>query len=114
MSSVSATSLSGLYANETRINVAAQNIANVDSENYKAQAVQQSTDAAGGVDARVVDKNPPSITVSDTEGGTEQRPNVDLAEEVVNAQVATYSAEANLKVLKAQDKLDKYLLNIQA
>lgn len=114
MVGVSAVSLSGLYASEKRLAVSADNIANADSTNYKAKDVVQSTDDSGGVQARVVDRNPATITVPTNDGGTKELPNVDLAEEVVQAQVASYNAQANLKVLQTQNKLDKYLLDIQA
>ncbi len=114
MGSVGAAALSGLYANEQRIAVAADNIANVDSPDYNAKQVTQSSNEAGGVTTSVVDRNPPTISVSTTDGGTEQRPNVDLTEQVVEAQVATYSAKADLKVLQVQDKLNKYLVDITA
>ena len=94
--------------------MAADNIANAESVDYKAKDVVQSTDASGGVNTRVVERNPATVPVPNAEGGVDQRPNVSLEEEVVQAQVATYSAQANLKVLQIADKLDKYLLDIQA
>ena len=114
MVNVSAVALSGLYANEKRIAVAADNIANAQSVDFKAKEVQQSANEAGGVSTRVVEKSPATVAVATSNGGVEQRPNVSLEEEVVNAQVATYGAQANIKVLQAQDKLNKYLLDIQA
>ncbi len=114
MGSVGAVALSGLFASETRISVAANNIANVDSSNYHAEDVVQSSVAGGGVSTQVVDRNPPTITVPDGEGNTTQKPNVDLDQDLVQANVATYTAQADIKVLQTQDKLNKYLIDIQA
>lgn len=111
---VGATALSGLYASEKRIAVAADNVANSDSPDYVAKDVALSSNAGGGVSSRVVERNPGTVEVAGRDGGIEQRPDVSLEEEVVAAQVATYSAQANLKVLQASDKLNKYLLDIQA
>jgi flagellar basal body rod protein FlgC len=114
MVDVGAVALSGLYANEKRISVAANNIANAQSADYKAQEVQQNSVASGGVTSRVVERTPATVPVANDNGGVDQRPNVSLEEEVVNAQIASYGAQANLKVLQATDKLNKYLLDIQA
>mgnify|MGYP000564834000 CR=1 FL=1 len=48
MVDVSSVALSGLFANEKRIAVAASNIANLNTNNYNAQELQQSSNAAGG------------------------------------------------------------------
>lgn len=114
MVSVSAVALSGFQASEKRIAVAADNIANAQSTDYKAKDLAQTSVDGGGVSTRVVERNPSTVTVPNNAGGTEQRPNVSLETEVINTQVATYSAQANLKVLQTQDKMNKYLLDIQA
>jgi flagellar hook protein FlgE len=114
MVDVSAVALSGLFANQKRISVAANNIANANTEDFQAQEVIQSSNAGGGVNTRVAVRNPATITVPNNEGGTSELPNVSLEQELIEADVASYNAQANLKVLQAQDKLDKYLLDIQA
>lgn len=114
MASVSATALSGFFASERRLENAANNIANAQSSNFRAQDVVQSSDATGGVSTRVVERNPATVQTTDSSGNVVERPNVSLEEEVIQAQVSTYSAQANLKVLQTQNQLDKYLLDIQA
>jgi flagellar basal body rod protein FlgC len=103
-----------LFASERRIENAANNIANAQSSNFRAQDVVQSTDASGGVSTRVVERNPATVPTVDRDGNVAERPNVNLEQEVIQADIATYSAQANLKVLQTQDRLDKYLLDIQA
>lgn len=114
MVDVASVALSGLYANEKRLAVAADNIANANTENFKAKELKQSSNEAGGVSTRVVERNPATVSVPNNEGGTKELPNVSLEQELVESKFATYGAQANIKVLQAQDKLNKYLLDIQA
>lgn len=95
---VTSIALSGLRASEKRIQVAADNIANVSTPNYKTAAVQQTSLAQGGVTSDVVKTEAP----------------VDIAEQLVNSNVASYDFKANLKVLQAQRDLSKHLFDIQA
>lgn len=114
MVNVSAVSLSGLFANEKRIAVAADNIANANTNDFAAKELELSSNGAGGVSSRVVSKNPATVPVPNNEGGVDQKPNVSLEEELIGTDIATYGFKANLKVLQAQDKMNKYLLDIQA
>lgn len=116
MVDISAIALSGLRASETRLSNAATNLANSDSSNYKATDVQQTTNAAGGVNTQIVDRNPPTVQVPDvnSDTGVSQKPNVSPERELVDANVATYTFKANLKVLKVAQDLNKTLLDIQA
>lgn len=114
MPSVSATALSGFNASQLRLQNAANNIANANSNNFRAQDVVQTSLAAGGVSTNVVDRSPATVQTTDTQGNVVNRPNVSLEEEVIQADIATYSAQANLKLLQVQNQLDKYLLDIQA
>lgn len=110
---VSAISLSGLYANERKLAVAADNIANANTDGYQAKEVKQTSVAGGGVTTQVVERE----TAPQQQTGGEQAAvsnNVSLEEELVNTNIATYGAQANLKVIQAQDKMNKYLLDIQA
>ncbi len=114
MVSVAAVALSGVFANEKRVAVAADNIANLNTKDFAAKQLQLSSVESGGVTSRVVDKNPATVPVPNAEGGVDQLPNVSLEEELVGLNISTYGAKANLKVLATQKKLDEYLLDIQA
>lgn len=114
---VGAISLSGLAANEKRLQVAANNIANANTDGFKAQAVEQSSLASGGVRTKVVTPTPavnPTVAKADNDGDAPEPSNVSLEENLVQANFATYGAQANLKVLQTQSKVNKYLLDIQA
>jgi flagellar basal body rod protein FlgC len=114
MVNVNAVALSGVFANEKRIAVAADNIANANTKDFAAKKLELSSNAGGGVSTRVVEKNPATVAVPNNEGGVDQLPNVSLEEELVSLNLSTYGAQANLKVIKTQDEMNKYLLDIQA
>lgn len=130
--SIGSIALTGLQAAGKRLDVSANNVANVSStvgrdaagalknEPYRAQRVEQASILPAGVRSRVVDAPNPTIRIADAssvvadEDGTVEAPNVSLDEEVVSQKVASYDFKANLKVLKAQDELFKSLVDIQA
>ena len=53
----------------------------------------------------------PSIPGANAQGIV-QMPNVDLVQQLVNTNIASYDARANLKLIKAQDEMMKQALNI--
>ncbi len=122
MVDVSTVALSGFNASEARLQAAANNIANANTPNFRAGAVAQTTNGDGSVSTQFVAANPPppppvsiSQTTQDAQSASPQGTNdVDIATDLVNSNFATYSAQADLKVLKTQDNLNKYLLDIQA
>lgn len=125
------TALSGLLASTKRVEASASNIANIstvgaiDANNdpapYSAVTTIQSaiTDNAGnggGVKADIIPKNPGFVPAYDpnspfaNEDGIIGAPNVDLAEEAVNLQIATLSYKANLKTLQVAKETTEELL----
>ena len=108
------TAVSGLSAAEKRLQTSAQNVANQLSEGYKAKKIEQEALEAGGVKVDVVKKNPATITVANPEGGTQELPNVNEAEEVAQQVIASYTYKANLKTIQVQQDLQEALLNITA
>jgi flagellar basal-body rod protein FlgC len=122
--------LSGYNAAITRLDVSASNIANqfstqsIDQNGgtvnspYVPQQVVQSSDASGGVSTSTrpvspatVNQYAPSIPGANAQGIV-QMPNVDPTLQLVNANIASYDAGANLKLIKAQDKMMQQALNI--
>jgi flagellar basal-body rod protein FlgC len=121
--------LSGLNAASRRLQVSANNIANMQSTKtvvtgtevnspYVAQRVQQVSQAGGGVSVKVQDVSPASSQVFDPENpdadsnGFVAYPNVSLETEIINQKIATYDYKASLKTLKVQDELEQSLLDI--
>tara|TARA_B100000989_G_C19460380_1_gene435939 strand:- start:439 stop:837 length:399 start_codon:yes stop_codon:yes gene_type:complete len=125
------TAISGLNASTKRLDNSANNVANVAStagvENgqrvnkpYVPTQVENTALASGGVATTQRAVDPASTPVYDpnnalaNDEGLVDYPNVDLEEEVVNQQIATYTFEANLKVIEKADEMQEDLLDITA
>ncbi len=114
------TALSGLNAAETRLGVSANNIANATTPGYQAQTVRQTPVEGGGVRADVVNLSPTARALQnpDPVDAAAEEPvaasNVSVENELIETQLASYNFQANLKVLKTQNEMDKSLLDIQA
>ena len=106
------TALSGLNAATRRLAVSAENTANQQTENYRAQKLEQEALDSGGVRTNVVEKNPATITAVNTEGETVELPNVSLEEEVAQQVISTYTYKANLRTIQVAQDLQESLLNI--
>ena len=118
--------LSGMNAAGTQIAVAANNIANQNSNKsiingqvvnkpYVPQQVDQVSLSTGGVLASVSNAPNPTQQVPDTtNGGLTTVPNVDQAAQLVQTDIASYNYKANLKVIQVQQNLDKSLLDIKS
>jgi flagellar basal body rod protein FlgC len=121
--------ISGYTATTQRINTAANNIANAFSTStdtngvtsntpYVPQQVEQSAQASGGVSTTTAPVNPPSVSVNDPGSpnanaqGVAQLPNVDQGQQLLQANIASYDAQANLSVIKVDQKNTQSLLNI--
>lgn len=123
MDAISAT-VSGLNAAQVRLQVSANNIANANTKNYRAQEVVQTPRPSGGVDAKVVSRTPiPPATPSDSDGDNDSEAqdvsssdanNVSVDQQVVDAQIASYDYKANLRVLKTENDLQQSLLDVRA
>jgi flagellar basal-body rod protein FlgC len=130
MTSAINSALSGLAASSQRLYVSAQNIANAEStqtrqsdgtvtnEPYVPGRLAQITQAAGGVTTSVEPVNPPSVNRYDPNNaaadaaGITQYPNVDMAEQLVQTQLSLYTAQANISVIRVQDKIFQSTINI--
>jgi flagellar basal-body rod protein FlgC len=125
-----ATSLSGLDVAAKRLANSANNVANINStavvregktlqETYLPKDIVQISQEAGGAAAYLKPRTPATVKVADPdnsaadENGLVDVPNVNLEEEVVQQQMATYDFKANLKALKAQDEMEQGLLDIK-
>lgn len=129
MSSILNAALSGLNAQSLRLAISASNVANLRSTGVKPGAAPQpgefvpqraalSSIAGGGVQARAVPVDPPSVQVYEPGApdadadGLAYRPNVELARELVTQLDARRSYQANLKVIEAEDELLGDLLDV--
>ena len=132
MGIASSIAVSGMLAASTRLEVAADNIANARSSGAipgsdapagsPAPATPHRVDtveiAGGGTKAVVSNVSPaytvahdPSAPYADSKGDVAQ-PNIDLGTEVVNAVTARYAFAANALVFKVSDRMMQDLLDI--
>ncbi len=116
MSFASNSALSALDAHGQKLNVTANNIANLNTDGFKkSRAVLQEADPSGVI-ISISKVNTPGAPILSEDGTGEVREssNVDLAEEIVNLQTAQRGFEANLKTLEAEDEMLGCLFDIIA
>jgi flagellar basal-body rod protein FlgC len=114
MSSVLNTAISALDAYGKRLDVTANNIANLNTDGFKkSRAVFEEADPAGVV-VSISRVNTPGAPLPSEDGTSKPREssNVDLAEEIVNLQTTKHGYQANLKTLKAEDEMLGSLFDI--
>ena len=136
MSSISTIALSGMNAATRRLEVSAANVANSGSTGalpnadgtlpagaptaYAPLEVVQTANADGGTQTSVTKVTPSTTAVSDpqapfaNQNGLVAAPNVDLSQELVSQVIASYSFAANAKVLEADNRMTRTLLDIRA
>lgn len=135
MSSISTIALSGLNAAARRLDVSASNVANVSSDGalpvggtvpsgapqaYVPLQVVQTESATGGTQKSVTSVTPSAVATSDpsapfaNQDGLVAAPNVDLGQELISQLVAKYSYVANARVMAAEDRMTKTLIDTMA
>ena len=107
-------SLSGLTAASTRMQATAHNVANVNTEGFKAQRTIDTPSSAvgGGVTTRVEQTTTAGPVSFGDEGELVEQSNVDIANETVQRVVAAGAYEANLAVVRELSEMDKVLFTI--
>jgi len=99
MTNLASISLSGLKAAQTQLAVAAHNVANLNTPEFKRQQVALSADANGGVQT--------SITTASRAGSA-------LEADVVAQLQARHAFKANVAVFKSHDAMMASLLDLKA
>jgi flagellar hook-associated protein FlgK len=99
MNSISSISVSGMAAAQTRLHTSAHNIANLQTDDFKRQQVEQTAESAGGV----------STTLSRAEKSGNA-----LEADVVAQLQAKNEFLANLSVFKTANKMQGALLDVKA
>ena len=103
---LSGIALSGLRAASAGMAVQANNVANLNTDGFKAKRLDLAAEAGGGVETRGLSEDPaPSF-----QGAS----NVDLATEAVQGMGFEVMYKANLKILKASDDLMQATLDLKA
>ncbi len=112
-----AASMNAIQAVAERFNRTGRNIANLNTDGYKAERVVFGEGPEPGtVQANVsVDLSPGPVRAEQTEDGLEmvEMSNVDLAKEMVNMMIDKHSIEANLAALKTADEILGTIIDIK-
>lgn len=103
---VNSMGLSGMNTAALGMAVSANNVANVNTKDFKAKRMEQEDLAQGGT-------RPAAIRESE-EPSTPEGSNVDLASEFTNQITQSGAYKANLKVIEAQNQLLGTALNLKA
>ncbi len=118
-----------------RLQVSANNVANANSDGplpsasaadqsqypaaYVAQQVNQVATPGGGTNAIVSNAQPGTVTAYDPtapyadQNGQVAAPNVDIASEVIQQAIASYTFTANADVMSAEQEMMQTLFNIE-
>ena len=105
--------LAGLSVHSKKINTAAHNVANINTDEYKKDRVTIHANESGQPQANITKVNTAGYRIQGPDGEIETS-NVDLAEEMVNLQTGKIGYQANLKVLEAEDDVWDSVLDILA
>ena len=100
--------LAALKAFGTKMEITANNAANVNSEEFKKSRAKLAEGANGGVqvDVERIDTPGPSIgTVERDQTTKKELSNVDLSEEISEMIMTRHGYSANLEAIKAQDDM---------
>ena len=108
------TALTGLKAFDIKLDVNANNLANVNTDGFKASRVVMKESAQGGVQATTQQINLPGISLGTNEqtGKERESSNVNTAEEMVDQIVTQYAFASNTLTVKTADKMQQTLLDI--
>ena len=109
------TSISGLNAFQKQLNVAANNLANVNTDGFKkSRAVLESAQPQGVVAKSQKLELPGPLALEQTPNGEQlvEKSNVDVSEEMPTVLAGQRAYEANLKMLKIANEMVGSLLDI--
>ena len=107
--------ISALQAYKTRLGVTADNIANVNTDEFKKSRTTLEEGTNGGVQVNIHRVNTPGLRYKAFEGNQlaeKESSNVNLEEEIPEMMVIQRTYEANLKVLQTQNDMLGTLLDI--
>lgn len=104
---------SGLLAAGARMGRSAHNVANVNTEGFKAERVVTKDAAKGGVVYTAQPTDAPAATY-DRDGRQTTESNTDVAAEAVEQIGASNAFAANLAVIKTDAEMQKTLIDLKA
>ncbi len=99
MNTISSIALSGVQAASTRMDAAAHNIANAQTQGFHREVVKQQTQETAGVVTSV---------------GQASEVGADLATDLIEQKQASYQYKANLKTIEVQNQMLGSVLDVKA
>ena len=106
--------LAGLVAFDRKVANGAGNIANSNTDNYKAVSTAITENQAGVPDVAATRDNSAGSLIQEADGTMRQSSNVDLSREIPQMVIGQRGYEANIKALKTQEEMSRSILNIIA
>ena len=110
---------SALVANEFRLATSANNVANINTDGFKATEVGTSdlgyiNSIGQGTQVTATYANPrPGPVAMDTSGGMSEQSNTDPAVEVTNQMAARNAYSANLGMARTADEMNQTLIDLK-
>jgi flagellar basal-body rod protein FlgC len=105
-------SVSGLWVFVRKLENAARNISNSNTEGYKGKRATIVEDDAGLPAANITTDETPGALFQDADGVVRETSNVELSREMTDLVIAKRGYQANLKSIKTQDEMLDSLLDI--
>jgi flagellar hook protein FlgE len=107
--------LTGLRAFDRQLDINANNIANVETNDFQKSRGQLQETASGGVEVTISQVETPGMDLDPNErtGAKQQTSNVSLEEEFVDQMVSRYAFEANILTVQTAEEMQKTLLDIK-
>jgi len=112
-----ASGVSALRAIQKKVDVSANNVANVDSDGFKKSRVTLQEGDPQGVKAQVERVNTPGPVVYERSADGQKRvekSNVELSEEIPAMMRSKRYLQANIKAIQTMDEMTGYLLDIKS
>jgi len=105
-------SVSGLWVFVRKLENAARNIANSNTDEYKSKKATIVEDEAGLPSINTTVDETPGASFQDADGVVREASNVELSKEMTDLMIAKRGYQANLKSIQTQDELLDSLLDI--
>jgi flagellar hook protein FlgE len=107
--------LTGLKALDRKLDINANNIVNVETNNFQKSRAQLQEAASGGVEVTISKVETPGMEIDPNEktGAAQQSSNIVLEEEFVDQMVSRYAFTANVLTIQTAEEMQKALLDIK-
>lgn len=106
------TNISALNALATKQAVSSNNIANVDSVEFKKSTAILEEGKSGAVSAKVQPVNTPGVMINQPDGTLVELSNVDLGQELTGMIPTQHAYAANLKALQASEEMEDTAIDL--